>query len=119
MNKILIISLTGSMPLTANTDMLKRYQVQSAKILYEIKGSGDVMGMVKTQKKGKKRLIFANYGVKEITEVVKVTKTTTNGKSKVDKQHTLQYMNGGILYHVNFKEKKILCLFCVKEYILS
>ena len=96
------------MILTAGSAMLKRYEVKSAKILYAIRGSGDVMGMVQTETKGKKRLIFADYGAKEITELVKVTKTTTNGKSEVQKHHSLQYMNGSILYSVNFKRKKII-----------
>ncbi len=108
MKKILILSLAGSMILTAGSAMLKRYEVKSAKILYAIRGSGDVMGMVQTETKGKKRLIFADYGAKEITELVKVTKTTTNGKSEVQKHHSLQYMNGSILYSVNFKRKKII-----------
>ena len=105
--KIVCIALASSMMLAAGADMLKRYEVQSAKILYETRGSGDVMGMVQTESKGKKRLIFADYGAKEITELVKVTKTTTNGKSEVEKLHSLQYMNGSILYSVNFKRKKI------------
>ncbi len=108
MKKIIVVIVASSLLLTAGSDMLKRYKVRSAKILYEIKGSGDVMGMVQTQTKGKKRLIFSDYGAKEITELVKVTKTTTNGKSKVEKLHTLQYMNGAILYSVDFKQKKII-----------
>ncbi len=108
MKKIIMVIVASSLLLTAGSDMLKRYKVRSAKILYEVRGSGDVMGMVQTQSKGKKRLIFSDYGAKEMTEIVKVTKTTTNGKSKVEKLHSLRYMNGAMLYSVDFKQKKII-----------
>jgi len=64
--------------------------------------------MMQTKTKGKKRLIFDHYGAKEITEVAKVTQTTAGGKSKVKKEHTMDYMNGGALYKVDFKPKRIL-----------
>ncbi len=91
-----------------HADEMKRYEVKSAKIEYELKGSGEMMGgMVKIKSIGKKRLIFDNYGLKELNEENKVTKNTTMGTTKVDKTHTLKYMNGSIVYSVRFKEKRI------------
>lgn len=103
----LLVLATSGMA-TAGSDTAKRYGIQHAKIRYEIRGGGDIMGMVKTKIKGKKQVIFDHYGTKEITEVAKVTQTTTNGKSKVKKVHTMTYMNGGILYRVDFKRKRII-----------
>ena len=100
--------LTSTLLLTAGADLPKRYDIRSGKILYEIRGSGDMMGMLQTQTKGKKRLIFDAYGANEITEMVKVTKETAGGKTKTKKAHTLTYMNGGILYRADFKRQKII-----------
>lgn len=87
----------------------KRYEIKSAKIEYELKSSGDMMGgMVKIETLGKKRLLFDNYGMRELTEENKVSKNTTMGQTKVNKVHTLKYMNGAVLYSTNFKKKKIM-----------
>ena len=94
--------------LFAGTETLKRYDVKSGKIEYSMKESGNIMGMVKIKGVGKKRLVFDNYGVKDLTEENKVKKETTGGKSKVEKTHTIQYMNAGILYQVDFDRKKII-----------
>jgi len=92
----------------AQAQDMKRYEVKSAKIEYDIKGSGNMMGgMVKIKSVGKKRLIFDNYGLKELNEESKVTKNTTMGTTKVDKVHVLNYMNGAIVYGVDFKHKRI------------
>jgi len=111
MIKIVQISLAvvvGSSLLFAGSDMMKRYDVKSGKIEYSIKESGNIMGMVKIKGVGKKRLVFDNYGVKDLTEENKVKKETTGGQTKVTKEHTIQYMNGGIMYRVDFNRKKIV-----------
>jgi len=92
-----------------NAQEMKRYDVESANIEYELKGSGNMMGgMVKIKSLGKKRLVFDNYGLQELTEENKVTKNTTMGKTKVDKMHVLSYANYAIVYRVNFKKKEIM-----------
>ena len=91
----------------AQAKEMERYGVKSAKIEYDIKGSGDIMGMVKTKMVGKKRLIFDNYGAKELEEESKVSKETAMGNTKVTKTHTLRYLNGAIVYSVDFDKKEI------------
>ncbi len=111
MVKIVNVSLMivlGSAVLFAGSDSLKRYDVKSGKIEYSMKESGNIMGMVKIKGVGKKRLVFDNYGVKDLTEENKVKKETTGGQSKVEKTHTIQYMNAGIMYQVDFDKKKII-----------
>ncbi len=103
-----LMVLTAGISATADNPHMKRYDIRSGKILYEIRGSGNVMGMVQTKTKGKKRVIFDQYGAKEITEVAKITRRTTNGISKIEKLHTMHYINGGVFYTVDFKHKKIV-----------
>ena len=107
-NIIKISMIVGLVSGLVQAEEMKRYNVKSAKIEYEIKGSGDVMGMMKTKTVGKKRLIFDNYGMKELEEESKVSKETTMGKTKVNKTHHLKYMNESIIYSVNFKKKEIM-----------
>ena len=106
--KISIAVILGSSILFAGSEIMKKYDVKSAKIEYSIKESGDIMGMVKIKGIGKKRVIFDNYGVKDLTEENKVKKETTGGQTKVDKTHTMTYMNDGIMYQVDFKKKTIV-----------
>ncbi len=102
-----MVLVMGSSVLFAGADMMKKYDVKNAKIEYKIKGSGNIMGMVQIKTIGKKRVIFDNYGVKNLTEESKVSKETTAGKTKVNKVHNIKYMNGGIIYSVDFKRKVI------------
>ena len=106
--KISLAIVVGSSILFAGSDMMKRYDVKSGKIEYSIKESGDIMGMVKIKGVGKKRLVFDNYGMKDLTEENKVKKETTGGQTKITKKHTIQYMNDGIMYRVDFKKKTIV-----------
>jgi len=86
---------------------MKKYEVKSGKIVYELKGSGDIMGMVQIKSIGKKRVIFDDYGIKNLEEKSEIKKETTMGETKVKKDHTLVYMNSAILYKVDFKKKRI------------
>ncbi|GEM_PF-782369 len=106
--KISLAVVVGSSLLFAGTDMMKKYDVKSGKVEYSIKESGNIMGMVKIKGVGKKRLVFDNYGVKDLTEENKVKKETTGGQTKITKTHTIQYMNDGIMYRVDFKRKNIV-----------
>ena len=106
--RISLAVVVGSSLLFAGSDMMKKYDVKSGKIEYSIKESGNIMGMVKIKGIGKKRLIFDNFGVKDLTEENKVKKETTAGQTKVEKTHTMTYMNDGIMYRVDFKKKTIV-----------
>jgi len=87
---------------------VKFYGIKSAKIDYEIKSSGNVMGMGKIKTIGKKRLLFDNYGARKLEEENKATKQVIMGKTQVSKVHTLSYVNGYVVYKVNFKKKEIM-----------
>lgn len=86
---------------------IKVYEVKSGKITYEIKGSGKVMGS-KMQTKGKKRLLFSDYGTKRVEELVKIDEQNIMGKKHVTKTHTMSYMKDGVMYKVDFKRKRIM-----------
>ena len=85
----------------------QKYTVESAKIFYEIKGSGNIMNTVKFKTIGKKRLIFNQFGANELTEVSEIKKTLQGGKTTTDKTHKFQLMKGSTSYNVNFKKKEI------------
>jgi len=104
--KISLVVLAGSSILTAD-EMMKRYDVKSGKVEYSIQSSGEFLGVsIKTI--GKKKVIFDDYGVKDLTEVNKVEKRSINGKADVTKTHTIDYVNNAILYSVSFDEQKIM-----------
>ena len=107
MMKLSVMVLMGSSILFAGTNLMQKYDVKSGKIEYELKGSGNVMGVIQTQSIGKKRVIFDMYGAKELEETVKIETQTTMGETKKTKTHTLNYMNQATIYKVDF-EKKII-----------
>jgi len=84
----------------------KKYLVENGTVLYEITGSGNIMGA--TQKvSGKKRLIFDHYGYNEMTEEVSAQKMNIMGQTQVDKTHNLTLIQGTKVKNVDFKHKKI------------
>ncbi len=105
--KVSIIALLSICFTSAHANQMQRYDVKSGKIEYALKGSGDVMGMVQIKTVGKKRVIFDDYGVKNLEEKNEVTKETAGGNTKVRKTHTMAYMNNAIIYKVDFKKKII------------
>jgi hypothetical protein len=104
--KISLIALLACSVSYANSKM-KKYDIKSAKIEYSINSSGSILGM-KTQEVGKKRVIFDDYGIKELREESKVKKMSGLGQNKIDKSHKLIYMNNLIIYKVDFKDKNII-----------
>ncbi len=110
MTKIVKVSLAvviGSSMLVAGANQMKMYDVKSGKIEYGIKGSGEIMGQ-KMQTIGKKRVIFDAYGAQNLTEENKIDKQTIMGQKKVTKTHTMSYIKKGMVYHVDFKSKRIM-----------
>ncbi len=84
----------------------KVVDVRSGKIDYEIRGSGNMMGM-RTETIGKKRMIFDRYGVRTLTEVNKIEKQTMGGHTETTRSHTIVYMNGEEMKTVDFSTKTI------------
>lgn len=110
MLKILKISLVVTVGLGLNVvhaNSIKRYDVKSGKIDYALSGGGNIMGVAQTKSVGKKRVIFDHYGAENLEERVEVTKTTTMGKTKTDRTHTLVYINNAVMYSVDFQHKRI------------
>jgi len=101
--KISGIVLLGLGLTTIQAKQMQKYEVKSAKIEYELKGSSDIMGMVTVKSIGKKRVLIDNYGEREIVEVSKIKKA--NGK--VSKTHTFRYINGTTAYGVDFEKNFI------------
>ena len=93
--------------LSAGENQMKLYDVKSGKIDYEIKGSGEIMGQ-KMQTVGKKRVIFDDYGAKNLTEENKIEKQIIMGQKNVTKTHTLTYLKGAMMYQADFNKKRII-----------
>jgi len=105
--KISLVVLIGSSLSVATANEMKLYDVKSGKVEYEIKGSGNIMGS-KMQTVGKKRVIFDEYGAKNLTEENKIDKQDIMGQKNITKTHTMTYMKSGMVYHVNFDTRRIM-----------
>lgn len=90
-----------------HAEQTKLYDVESGKVSYEIKGSGNTMG-VTTKSLGKKHLLFDAYGSQSLTEENKVEKTVVMGQTQTNKAHTMVYFKEGVMYIVDFDEKNIV-----------
>ncbi len=65
MRKIIQLSMVtviGASMLFASADKMKRYEIKSGKIEYDISTSGNVMGMVKIESKGTKKSLLMITG---------------------------------------------------------
>ena len=104
-NVSMVLLMSSSM-LSANDDQMKKYDIESGRIEYAIKGSSDMMGM-KMKTIGKKRVLFTDYGIQDLTENNQITKQTMSGQTKNTKTHTMVYMKNGTVYTVDFDSKRI------------
>ena len=86
---------------------IKKYGIRSGRISYDIKGSGNILG-VSTKTIGKKRLIFSNYGSRELIEENSVEKQDVYGKKNITKKHTIVYNKDAVIYNVDFEQKRIV-----------
>ncbi|WP_309496891.1 hypothetical protein [Sulfurovum sp.] len=110
MTKIVKVSLAvliGSSMSVATASEMKLYDLKSGKVEYEIKGSGSIMGQ-KMESIGKKRVIFDDNGAKNLTEENKIDKQIIMGQKNITKTHTMTYMKNGMVYHVNFDNRRIM-----------
>ena len=104
---IFLTALVALSPLYGGGKTYKKYLVKSGKVTYTIHGSGNIMGT--TQKlKGKKRLIFDQYGFRELNEEVTISKMNIFGNEKVDKKHQMTLIVGTKATQVDFNRKKIM-----------
>ena len=89
---------------------LKRYEVKSGEIEYSIKTSGTMMGGTVTGN-GTEKLLFKEWGALEIVEEKSTTTTKINvfghQKNEISKVHTLNKLDNGDSYSVDFDAKII------------
>ncbi len=89
---------------------LKRYNVKSGMVTYKITSNGKVMGSTITGS-GSEKLYFKNWGATELKEEnsTKTTKMIFFGKEKIktDKTHTINKLDNGKSYSVDFKNASI------------
>ena len=84
-------------------EKIKRYGVPSGIIEYETSTEGNIMG-VKIGGKGKKKLIFKDYGALEVVEEEK----SENNMGQKSNIHTLTKFDNGMTYAVDFEAKTII-----------
>ncbi|SFV57066.1 hypothetical protein MNB_SV-6-683 [hydrothermal vent metagenome] len=99
---ISIAFLVASGVSMASDKMYQKFGVKSGKITYRVTSSANIMG-ISSKTLEKKRVIFADYGIRELKEESKVTKQ--NGK--MEKSHTISYMDRDTIYNVDFNKKRI------------
>jgi len=97
---------TPSISKSNSKPFIKKYDIKSGIVEYEVKGSGNIMGLT-TKTVGTKRVIFLDYGSHEIIEKKSVEKKDINGKSQVVKTHTLVYNKDAVIYKTDFTNKVI------------
>lgn len=106
MKRYITILIAGSVAVMAGSQ-IELYKVKSGKIDYSIEGSGGIMGM-STRTVGKKRILFTDYGALSLTEENKITRQEGMGGNSTEKSHTLTYMKNGVVYQVDFGQKRIV-----------
>lgn len=90
--------------------LLKRYDVKSGIVQYKTTISGNVMGSV-IQGEGTQSLYFKDWGAKELREEqsIQTTKVSIMGHNseETSSTHTMNKLDNGEVYTVNFDEKSI------------
>ena len=100
------MALAIALSLSATAVTFKKYEVRSGKVSYTIRGSGNVMGATQ-EVAGKKRLIFDQYGFRELEEEATVEKFNIMGQTQKKQSHTLTYRNGTKVEIADFQRKSI------------
>ncbi len=72
--KVSIAAVIASTLLVAGANKMQRYEIKSGQIEYDISTSGNVMGMMKMEMKGTKKVTFDEYGFKHLVEEKKLVK---------------------------------------------
>lgn len=111
-NLIVICIFIAFASLSGNSQSkLKRYDVKTGMVDYEITISGKTLGS-KITGEGKESLYFKDWGAIELLEEKSSQTTKTNifgvKNSNTTKTHTIAKLDNGESYHVDFDRKKIL-----------
>jgi len=91
-------------PLSAK-EGFKRFPIASAMILYDVNTTGTSAGL-STQTVGVSRLVFDQWGAREIREE-DVTEVQTGDFNETRNRHTLSMIDQGTVYSVDYDEKII------------
>lgn len=86
--------------------LFKSFDVESAIVHYEIEGGDRISGNSYHEIDGKSTLIFAEWGARKLYKE-KYTELTTGSVKNTNIIRTLHYEDQGVVYRVDFKNKKI------------
>ncbi len=92
--------------IATNKPFIKKYDIKNGIVEYKIKGNGNIMGMT-TKTSGTKRVIFSDYGSRELIEENKIETREINGKKEEIKTHNLVYNKDAVIYKTDFTNKVI------------
>jgi len=108
MIKVIKISLAVIVvnSLLVGANIHQKYDIKSAKILYKISGSGDIMGVV-TKATGEKSVVFDDFGAKELIEEKRENSSSIGGDNKVDTLHTITYRDKSLVSIADMEKKRI------------
>ncbi|WP_457608579.1 hypothetical protein [Nitratifractor sp.] len=102
---IFLIMLLASSGIALAKGVYKRYPVKSGIIYYDINISGKSDGFT-TRTKGIARLVFDNWGAKELKEE-DATEVQTGDYNETHDRHTMNMTDNGTIYTVDFDEGTI------------
>lgn len=91
----------------AQAQVFKKYEVKSGEVRYRISGSGEVMGAKMTEE-GTKRLLFDQYGFRELTEEKSTRRTDVMGQVQTDRTDRILFRNGTKVKEVDRIRGKML-----------
>lgn len=102
LKKSVTLCLTAALIGTAaHAKVFKKYEVRSAKVNYSIRGSGNVMGAM-LKEEGEKRLLFDQYGFRQLEEEKTTRTTMIMGQPRVEREHKARYRNGTKVKEVDY-----------------
>ena len=98
---IFLLLAIGALPLLAK-EGFKRYPVESATILYDIDTTGESSGL-KTHTLGVARLVFDNWGAREIKEE-DATEVQTGDFNETNNRRNMSKIDFGTIYTIDYDE---------------
>ncbi len=104
--KVILASILLITTIHAKSQTLKRYNIKSGVIKYNITANGMMMG-IETKIRGEKSLYFDNYGSQSLEEIRQIIIQQDSILQK-RKTHSLKKIDNATIYSVDFKQKKII-----------